>query len=72
MKANDCYGTVFNCEIGVRQGDNLSPLLLALYLNDLQDHLAKAYNGLFSSSHLIEEWVQDEDTVVYLKLFTIL
>ena len=41
-------------------------MLFALYLNDLQDHLVKY------SSHLIEEWVQDEDTVVYLKLFTIL
>ena len=37
-----------------------------------QDHLAKAYNGLQASCNLIQKWVQDEDTVVFLKLFTIL
>ena len=30
------------------------------------------YNGVSSSCNLIQEWVQDEDTIVYLKLFTIL
>ena len=38
-------GKSFNCKIGVRQGDNLSPILFALYLNDLQDFLSRAYNG---------------------------
>ena len=40
--------------------------VFALYLNDLQDHLAKAYNGLFSPGSIIQ------DTVVYLKLLAIL
>ena len=31
-----------------------------------------AYSGLRDSAALISEWVEDEDTVVYLKLFTIL
>ena len=72
IKQNNCFGVFFNCEIGVRQGDNLSPLLFALYLNDLQEFLSKAYNGLQNSCKLIQDWVQDEDTIVYLKLFTIL
>ena len=72
VKLNLSHSLFFNCDIGVRQGDNLSPLLFALYLNDLQEHLSKAYNGLQSSCNLIQKWVHDEDTVVFLKLFTIL
>ena len=72
IKLNLSHSLFFNCDIGVRQCDNLSPLLFVLYLNDLQDHLAKAYNGLQTSCNLIQKWVQDEDTVVFLKLFTIL
>lgn len=72
IKLDNMQGTRFPCTIGVRQGDNLSPLLFALYLNDLQDYLAMAYNGLDDARVIIEEFVQDDDIVVYLKLFTIL
>ena len=29
----------FNNNRGVRQGDNLSPVLFSLFLNDFEDHL---------------------------------
>ena len=29
----------FLCNTGVRQGDNLSPVLFALFMNDLEDKL---------------------------------
>jgi hypothetical protein len=29
----------FNCEIGVRQGENLFPFLFSLFLNDLEEFL---------------------------------
>ena len=72
IKLNLSHSIFFNCDIGVRQCDNLSPLLFALYINDLYDHLAKAYNGLQISCNLIQKWVHDEDTIVFLKLFIIL
>ena len=36
----------FQCNVGVRQGDNLSPLLLALFLNDFFQFISTSYTGL--------------------------
>ena len=35
---NEC-SQLFFCNTGVRQGENLSPVLFSLYLNDLENHL---------------------------------
>ena len=37
---------LFACNLGVRQGENLSPLLFALFLNDFETSLSVKYNGL--------------------------
>ena len=38
---------IFNCNIGVRQGENLSPLLFSLYTNDLEEFLgSKSVGGI--------------------------
>ena len=56
----------FNCEKGVRQGENLSPLLFSLYLSDLETILqSKDNNG-------IEIAINDENIELYIKLFAIL
>ena len=36
----------FTCNTGVRQGENLSPLLFAIYLNDFQEYISNSYGGL--------------------------
>ena len=49
-KGNE-YSEFFNCEIGVKQGENVSPYLFSLYLNDLETFLGENnVNGLESIS----------------------
>ena len=52
VKAKSCIkldgklSDYFNCGKGVRQGENLSPVLFAIYLNDYQSYLSENSNGL--------------------------
>jgi hypothetical protein len=36
----------FYSNVGVRQGGNLSPVLISLFLNDLVEFISHAYDGL--------------------------
>ena len=56
----------FACECGVRQRENLSPLLFAIFLNDLESVLLhKGLSGITVD-------LNDNDIMVYMKLFTLL
>lgn len=63
---------MFQSYVGVRQGENLSPLLFSIFLNDFEQFLLRKSNGLRFTSDLIYNHLQDEDTVIYLKLITLL
>ena len=62
----------FRSELGVRQGDNLSPLLFALYLNDFKHFLSLRYNGLKMNENLVKEFLSSEDVIIYLQMYVLL
>ena len=69
VKVNDTCSSFFPCNIGVRQGENLSPLIFSLYLNDLHDYIQS--NGDINGIILDNE-ANDINLHVYLKLFLLL
>ena len=63
----DKLSSFFPCNNGVRQGENLSPILFAIYLNDFKDVLSKSYAGL---SMLSSDMSKEIETMV--NLYTLL
>ena len=58
----------FNCMLGVRQGENLSPVLFALYLNDLTSFLSDRYHGLETVNNMANELLEDEQLETFIRL----
>ena len=72
VKSGSKISGFFACKVGVRQGDNLSPLLFSLYLSDFQDFLARHYNGLNILSNEIAEILSNDEIDMYLRLYVLL
>ena len=58
----------FNCEIGVRQGENLSPFLFSLFLNDLEEFLLT--NDIVGLKSIPDEL--ETELKIYQKIFVML
>ena len=56
VRANGKLSGFFKCTAGVRQGENLSPILFAIYLNDFQQFLAERMDGLRDLNSCLEEY----------------
>ena len=63
---NGASSGYFTCEKGVRQGENLSPLPFAIYLNDLENFMNT------SGCRGIEIDVQNNELTIFVILFVIL
>ena len=67
ISINNNLSEAFPCQVGVRQGENLSPLLFAIYLNDFESFLNERYDGLTKiSSSILNE------LNIYFKIFCLL
>ena len=72
VKLNNNLSQSFNCNIGVRQGDNLSPLLFAIYLNDFEQFMSTKYNGLKALKNEFTNAATNDEMLTLLKLYVLL
>ena len=73
VMVNDEMSDFFQVNIGVRQGENLSPILFALFLNDMHDYMSEVMGGLdtvIDTTRLCG--LSDEDVNVFMKMFLLL
>ena len=67
VRSDNKLSSFFSCNIGVRQGENMSPILFAIYLNDFQESLCKFYKGLESLTDDIQNELE-----VFMKMYVLL
>ena len=71
VKQQSLISGLFSCNMGVRQGENLSPLLFAIFLNDFELSISQKYNGL---THFrdISRILSTDDIEFFINMYTML
>ena len=72
MRTNSGLTEFFSCDVDVRQGDNLSPLLFALYLNYLEEFIRVEYKDPSHITDLVHKFLDSDDTSTFLCLYLLL
>ena len=71
MRQGNSCSNFFQSNVGVRQGENLSPVLFAIFLNDLVEFMSHAYNGLVDMS-TAARLLDTDEVAVYFRLYLLL
>ena len=71
VKQQSSISGLFSCNMGVRQGENLSPLLFAIFLNDFEESIKQKYNGLTTFSD-ISTILSTDDIEFFINMYTML
>ena len=66
VKEPNCYSDFFNCSVGVCQGENLSPVLFSLFLNDLEEFLVSNNNNGISLIHQLNYYLSSESYYYFI------
>ena len=69
---NQHLSNYFFSNVGVRQGENLSPILFSLFLNDLVEFISHGFDGLTNITEAIHLFCDTDDVEVYFKLYLLL
>ena len=67
VKSGNKISEFFSCNMGVRQGENLSPILFAIYLNDFKETMSNNFTGLSN----LDSCMQNE-LETFMRLYVLL
>ena len=70
IKKDNLISGYFPSNIGVRQEDNLSPLLFALFINDFKQNIANTYHGLNIADSCYP--TLNDNSILLIKMFVLL